>query len=276
MKNIVVIPVYKEHPTHPELISLRQCLRILNKHTVYLVAPENLETAIYQSIFNEYNVPLKIELFEMSFFCSAMGYNRLLLKRFFYERFADFDYMLIYQLDAYVFKDDLDYWCSKGYDYIGAPWMKLNGKLDKENSGNGGFSLRKIQSFIDLFSHKGKILTYKGLLCYHRYRGPLHKPWLVLLGLLGLYNTLKSFTEDQVENEDLFFVTLKYKRGKKFNIPSSQTAMLFSFEEKPSLLFEQTGNTLPFGCHAWKKYEYDSFWKNFIPLDQYYNESIDA
>ena len=31
--------------------------------------------------------------------------------------------MLIYQLDAYVFKDELLNWANKGYDYIGAPWL---------------------------------------------------------------------------------------------------------------------------------------------------------
>lgn len=31
--------------------------------------------------------------------------------------------MLVYQLDAYAFKDELFFWASLGYDYIGAPWM---------------------------------------------------------------------------------------------------------------------------------------------------------
>jgi hypothetical protein len=36
----------------------------------------------------------------------------------FYERFVAYDYMLIYQLDAYVFKDELDDWSAKGYDLL--------------------------------------------------------------------------------------------------------------------------------------------------------------
>ena len=32
--------------------------------------------------------------------------------------------MLIYQLDAFVFQDDLAYWCQQNYDYIGAPWLR--------------------------------------------------------------------------------------------------------------------------------------------------------
>jgi hypothetical protein len=88
-----------------------------------------------------------------------------------------------------------------------------------------------------------------------------------LRGLLGWHNTLKSFVEETIINEDSVFATLKYKKGKKFNIPPTKEALFFSFEEKPSFLFQQAGNVLPFGCHAWEKNEYESFWKNYIPLD---------
>ena len=35
--------------------------------------------------------------------------------------FLEYQYMLIYQLDAFVFEDKLDYFCELGYDYIGIP-----------------------------------------------------------------------------------------------------------------------------------------------------------
>ncbi len=31
--------------------------------------------------------------------------------------------MLIYQLDAYVFKGEWLFWANQEYDYIGAPWI---------------------------------------------------------------------------------------------------------------------------------------------------------
>ena len=40
----------------------------------------------------------------------------------FYRRFSDTDYILVCQLDAYIFRDELLSWCKKEYDYIGAPW----------------------------------------------------------------------------------------------------------------------------------------------------------
>lgn len=35
---------------------------------------------------------------------------------------------MIYQLDAWVFNDELSSWCSLGYDYIGAPFFPYRGK----------------------------------------------------------------------------------------------------------------------------------------------------
>ncbi|MCK5681152.1 hypothetical protein KAI46_10130 [bacterium] len=51
------------------------------------------------------------------------AYNKLLVFPGFWDAFPSFEYMLIAQLDAFVFRDNLDEWCRKGYAYIGAPWL---------------------------------------------------------------------------------------------------------------------------------------------------------
>lgn len=264
MKNRVLIPVYKTELKAAEERSLRQCLTVLGKHSICLIGPEGLDITAYKAVAKACGTTVDMERFEPSYFSSVAGYNRLMLSRCFYERFAAWEYILIYQLDAWVFKDELDAWCAKGYDYIGAPWMKLSGKLDEKNSGNGGFSLRKVASFIELFDHQGPIWGYKGLACRYRYRGPLQGRLSILRGLLGWKNRLHDFAEKGDENEDLFFATLKHKKGKPFRIPPVSEAMYFSFEESPAMLYERTGHTLPFGCHAWEKWEYETFWKQFI------------
>lgn len=265
MKCIVIIPVYKINPDKAELLSLKQCLRILGKHDISLICPWGLDLTVYQKLFSEYGKEFMVEYFDTAYFKSVEGYNKLMLAISFYQRFSNWDYMLIYQLDAFVFKDELMLWCNRNYDYIGAPWMKLNGKTDPINCGNGGFSLRKIKSFIELFSHTGHVLNLKGLLLFHRYRGPLHKPYYIIRGLLGYKNKLQDYINGERVNEDLFFASLKGKYGTPFHIPSSDVAMRFSFEEHPERLFKQTG-ILPFGCHAWQKFEYNSFWKKHIKL----------
>lgn len=264
MKNVVVIPVYKVQPTENELCSLRQCLRILGSHDIRLIAPEGLDLQVYRYTFETFQLPLVVEMFQPFYFASVDGYNNLMLSKCFYTRFSEWEYMLIYQLDAWVFRDELDVWCAKGYDYIGAPWMRLNGKLDKENCGNGGFSLRHIPIFIELFNHTGRLWGYKGLVCWYRYRGPIRRHLSVVKGLLGYKNHLDDFIERGEVNEDLFFAALKHKKKRGFCIPLSEEAMFFSFEEAPSMLYKLTSYELPFGCHAWRKWEYETFWKNYI------------
>ena len=118
--NIIVIPVYKDVLDTNEYKSLSQCLKILYKHPICLIGPEDLNYSVYNEVFSKYGVKFDIETFDSNYFKSVAGYNKLMLSRFFYERFSSYKYMLIYQLDAYVFKDELDYWCDKDYDYIGA------------------------------------------------------------------------------------------------------------------------------------------------------------
>jgi hypothetical protein len=67
--------------------------------------------------------PLSIESFPDENFRDISCYNRMLLNDEFYARFAEYEYALIHQLDAFVFSDRLLEWCKLGYDYIGAPWL---------------------------------------------------------------------------------------------------------------------------------------------------------
>ena len=60
--------------------------------------------------------------------------------------------------------DELDFFSSLGFDYIGAPWMVggFDGRPEEKlwKTGNGGFSLRNVSSFISIidqieYSQKG-------------------------------------------------------------------------------------------------------------------------
>jgi hypothetical protein len=158
----------------------------------------------------------------------------------FYERFIPYEFMLIHQLDAYVFKDELEKWCDKGYDYIGAPKLKL--KFLKEKNPfvmplfepilfNGGFSLRRI------------------------------KP---LIKFLKVYN---AFIPEWHANEDSLF-SVYHKRAFPLRfmlkLPTWKEGLAFAFEKNPQISFSLQENTLPFGCHAWEKYN-PAFWQKFIP-----------
>ena len=118
-KIAVVIPVYREELTDLEKISLTQCRKVLGRYPLIFVAPEGKN-------FSYFAAGDAVANFPAEYFRSTQTYSRLLMSPQFYETFSDFDYMLIYQLDAFVFYDALEEFCSLGYDYIGAPWPRIS------------------------------------------------------------------------------------------------------------------------------------------------------
>lgn len=232
---IVLVPVYKDKPAEHELLSIARAETVLRDYSLAFVAPEQLDVSAYQTAFPGFSVCR----FADNYFTNVKAYTRLLVSPNFYGRFKDnFDYLLIYQTDAYVFRDDLLDWCNKGYDYIGPPWVEEPPKLKKRNLlplsrwmkgkvGNGGLSLRKIRS--------------------HWWNAWLFRPF-----------TLLGF------NEDFFWCMIVGRINPFYTIPGWKEALGFGFELAPSRCWELNGHQLPFGCHAWEKYEPD-FWKPFMP-----------
>lgn len=264
LHDIIVIPTHKYCPSVDELMSLRQCTSVLKGHPVCIVCPDGLDVTQYCDILSATGADWSVERFSQRFFDGIKGYNLLMLDKDFYKRFADYKYMLVYQLDAWVFRDELDYWCEKGYDYIGAPWIEEQGSnLTFSGVGNGGFSLRRIQHFIDILSYKGPVRDANQLNLDNRLKNKIYR----FLYNLGYQNTISYYKKDESLFEDIFLSIFLSNTKLRAKMPDAETASLFAFEEHPSFLYSKT-HRLPFGCHAWKKYEYDSFWKNYIKLLQ--------
>ncbi len=234
MKAAVVVPVWRPALSDDERLSLGRCRSVLGGHPIVLVAPEGLSTdALLPGDAN-----VSCERFSPHFFEGIAGYNRLMLSRELYERFDGHDYVLLHQLDAYVFEDRLAEWCAKGFDYVGAPWVGpgwpppemapfkrriLRAITTRETRvGNGGFSLRRVPSF---------------LRALRRLR-PLAAAWR--------------------SNEDLFWSVVA-RRLAGFRIPRASEALAFAFELEPRECYERLGR-LPFGCHAWPRYD-PGFWR---------------
>lgn len=170
--------------------------------------------------------------------------------------------MLIYQLDAYIFKDELDYWCNKSYDYIGAPWFENYSFHEKGFNlwkvGNGGFSLRKISWFI-------KVLSWKLPVKKIRFRQLLSgRIFNFILYALGRNNTMGYYIKNCSISEDAFFTISLMNSWIKPYLPELGEAIQFSFEKSPKYLMNLNNNRLPMGCHAFNKYEYDTFWIKYI------------
>ena len=232
MKKVaVVIPTYKTSLSVTEYISLQQAHKILGKHDIYLAMPEGLD---FCGVYEKNNFFPRKVFFSKEYFEDISGYNRLMLDRNFYAAFAEYEYILIYQLDAFVFRDELLDFCNLEYDYIGAPW--LSGRyhfIDRKHCiwrvGNGGLSLRKVSAFRAVLEKKER--------------------------------EVKQYTK----NEDLFFSMII---DSDFHVAPVETALRFAFEREVKECFEKNGYTLPFGCHAWERYDLD-FWRPYIEAEGY-------
>ena len=263
LPHIIVIPIHKATPTEDEMLSLRQCALVLNSHPFCIVCPEGLNVSTYYDVISDYGANWTIERFHPRFFEGIKGYNLLMLDKDFYKRFSFCKYMLIYQLDAWVFRDELEKWCDQRFDYIGAPWIwkEENGHYHFAGVGNGGFSLRRVQHFIDVLSYKGPVKDGNNLKLKPSLKNRIYK----FIYSLGYQNTINYYKKDSTLYEDIFLSIFLNNTKLQANTPPDITAAYFAFEKEPSYLYSLT-KQLPFGCHAWQKYEYNTFWSNHIPL----------
>lgn len=260
MKKVaVVIPIYKNFITKDESTSIKHLNKFLSKYDKYLVLPNSIRETSFKISKSK-----KI-FFPDEYFGSIKKYCELMNSRIFYREFLNYEYILIYQLDALIFSDELYKWCNKKYDYIGAPFFNsLIGSLSYKkgsplSGGNGGLSLRKIQSFLEVIEIAEtlskrtsqnllmrKLWFLKAVLSNHS-----HKIWL------------DAPPHDYPFNEDGFwsFEAVKYKPN--FRVAPFKEALKFSFERFPKKCFKLNNNTLPFGCHAWARYDRE-FWSKYL------------
>lgn len=274
MRVNVVIPVYSPTLSLNEARSLKQCLHVLTNHTVTLATHRDLDVQVYQDSFLEAKKPFKVAYFEPEYFKSVYSYSQLLLSRTFYDRFKEDEYILIYQLDGFVFKDELAYWCSKGYDYIGAPWLKHYGVRYDGNElwkvGNGGVSLRKVSTFLKAFDRPFPIRSswfFLKSLRKNQFVPMLLRTVKMLLVLAFTRKTVEYILThymDERVNEDCFWAEAFQGTRLALNIPDVLTGARFCIEQRPSHIYTLMGNNLPFTCHAFEKYEYETFWKEII------------
>lgn len=76
-----------------------------------------------------------------------LQYNWLNFSLFFYELCREYGYLLAYELNLYVFKNELIFWSGRGCDLIGAPWCERYRKAVEPSglsTGDSGFSLRNV------------------------------------------------------------------------------------------------------------------------------------
>ena len=253
----VVVPIYKTNLGDRELSSFLNNAQKLSRYPMVLLAPEGLNIDAITALAPQAEV-MRVSTNWLGPNGIA-GYNDMMMSKSFYQLFDDCEYILICQTDAWIFRDELEQWCDGGYDYIGAPWPKrrrysmpiisqylwLRRKLFKRNGrllrqdyfkkvGNGGLSLRRIDSFIKACDTYAQRTEY-----------------------------FKSHTGTRY-NEDWFWALIPTE----FHYPTFEKALGFSFDVNPKTCYHLSKNSLPFGCHGWFKKRNIEFWAPIIEGDK--------
>lgn len=220
MKNdnpAIIIPIYKRKPTFLEIVSLERMVKVFQHRKIFIFAPRTLDTSWYEDKFNN----IEIVPFDDESFSGLDAYNRLLLSVYFYQRWSDvgFDYILVCQPDVYAIADRLDDFLCMPYDYIGAPLFRLEHERPCLYGGNGGFSLRKLESCIRVLkAHSDILATWR-------------------------------------ENEDEFFSHCGELFPDEFRTAPPDVASGFAFDRFSRVLYQWNHGGLPVAIHGWCTYD---------------------
>lgn len=263
----VVVPWYnKTEITPDEEVSFRHLFHFLGRYDKYLIIPQSLD----------FEYPgLAIKRFNDKFFGSALANTRLMLSPGFYKAFSNYKYVLIYQTDALVFSDQLQQWCETDLDYVGAPWVKCSDSpnVGAERVGNGGFSLRKVESFLRVLRSDRYWIDPEDYWAEFCRNNPRHLQYLNLprkfLKRLLLFNNVRRelaqwhLKVDGRGNEDYFWSDEATRYYPDFKVAPFEAGLRFAFEAAPRLCYELNHHQLPFGCHAWPRYD-RAFWEPYL------------
>jgi len=237
----IVIPSHKAALSPLEIISVRRAASVFCGHDMWLAAPAGMDV----SRWSQWAPGIQVAWFDPYYFSSPRGYNHLCRTEEFYSRFKQYDYFLIYQTDCYVFRNELQSWCDRGYDYIGAPWLNYEfRKFSKKRwtqyrgfrpflrrVGNGGFSLRRV------------------------------------VAMQRACRLLRYFINHMLDiPEDVFWCNFA-RYIYPLRIPGWREALGFAFDAAPAECLSKNGGQLPFGCHAWHT-DSQAFWKEHIPVNE--------
>lgn len=262
-KVVILIPTHRFNLGDEDKISLIHLKKYLNKYDTFFVIPKRNSSKSFTS------AGYKVKKVNDNFFGTLRRANEMYLNKEFYEIFKDYDYMLIYQLDALVFSNQLERWLKSGYDFIAAPWFRpvigffSHKKRLPYSGGNGGFCLRNIQKFIKVLDIVNKSAIRTSNNSYIR------KLWFLLALISGKSHKiwLNAPATNYPFNEDGFWSYEAPKYLSDFKVAPFSQSLKFSFERSPKKCFKLNQDDLPFGCHAWEKYD-KSFWEPYLLSDR--------
>lgn len=257
----VVVPMsYRTELTEEERISKRQLEHHLGGYDKFLLVPEGVEPDFegYRSI-----------AFPKRFFGSAANHGKLLGTRGFYRAFLDYEFVFFYHFDSLVFSDQLESWCARDIDYIGPPWIRCDDSpwVTRPRVGNGGFTLLRVDAALRALTCR--YIAKPSFFWFDLFTA--HAPgWFVnLLEKVQWFWPARRLLREWREvhdpcahnrNNDIFWSDKAVQYDPAFKVASLEDGLRFAFEVSPGTCYEMNGRRMPFGCHAWGRYD-KSFWE---------------
>lgn len=269
-KVAIIVPMStRDDLTAEEEISLRQLRHYFGSYDKYLIVPDGSKLALDDFI----TLP-----FSRRFFGSASAHGRMLNAPAFYQEFRDYEFVFFHHLDSLAFSDQLSEWCDTDIDYIGPPWIKCEDSpwVDRPRVGNGGFTLLRLDSAFKVFENRYKQKPFTFWLDLFTQNanpamiGALEKMENVFPFSIIARRLLMEWreTEDPCNNNrnnDVFWSDVAVRYYPEFKVASLEDGLRFAFETSPRTCLEMNGGKMPFGCHAWARYD-RAFWEpHLIP-----------
>lgn len=265
----IMIPMPSPNLTADETISINHLRQHLDDYEKILLVPKGMRVQL-----TGFSV---LEL-DRCHFGSAANHNRMLYLPNFWENFSDYEYVLMYHLDALVLSNQLEYWCARNLDFIGAPFIRCADApwVETERVGNGGFALYRVSSVLKVLwtryrddpskfyqDHCSRFIEFQRALLRPIRAAAPH--WLRGRATLSLRSQLKKMDHLEVSERgnDLFWSDNAKHYAPDFKVGSLEEGLAFAFEVEPRRCLERTGGRIPFGCHAWGRYD-RVFWENYL------------
>ena len=111
-KVVILIPTHRPNLIETDIISLAHLKKHLGKYDICFVIPKKINGDTFKSL------GYRIKKVNNNFFGTLRRVNESLLNKEFYENFKDYEYLLLYQLDAIILSNQLEMWLKSGYDFI--------------------------------------------------------------------------------------------------------------------------------------------------------------
>lgn len=251
----VVVPIYKLPLSLDDKTCLDQLFKVLVGYDIIAIYPDDLDMT---DVCRDYPLFIRKPM-ERSNFTSLRAYNKLVLSTSFYDAFSNYKYILINQLDTYLFSDELCYWANAGFDYVGAPFVP---DKDKYWSGfrrlwcNLNFALRRYDGTNP--HHSQWYQVGNGGLCLRK-----------VSKLQAITKKYRQQIDDDLADEKAFYpedlwLSFELKGEDKLIVPDWRTALQFSIECSPEKCLDINDGKLPFGTHAWTLERHRPFWQRYI------------